>query len=285
MTAYPFRQGIDYGPRDGSLGIGFHMTEGNGGIGDVTYLARRTGETLAAWRTRVRGVSAHVVIIDDGTVWQMVDFDNAAGSFDPDHRNNATTGYYNGTVIRAVLGAHYVDPNAWSIVAEIAGKRATGPTIRQVNAAIAWAQDMKARYPTLRGAFGHADQTDTKGCPGLSPNMRAIFAGIGGHGLWSDDVQAAITDLTPKIISTAPDSYWYELDGTTRLPGTHIALTGRLSPYGAAGKRAIYVTPGGGARRLVLVNALTMTDPPDNAAAKLADAGNLAKQIVTLAGG
>ena len=110
---YPFKQGIDYGPRVKTpLALGYHMTEGNGGIGDVNYLARRVGETSEQWRTRLRGVSVHVVIIDTGEIYQMVRFDHMAGSFNPDDRNPATTGYYNGNILRAILGAQYHDPNA-----------------------------------------------------------------------------------------------------------------------------------------------------------------------------
>lgn len=185
---YPFRQGIDYGPRKGTLGLSLHMSEGGDGL--VDYLARRPGETIAQWKTRVRGVSANVCFLSDGTAWQMVDWSHASGSMNPADRNPATTGYYNGTIIRDVLGDHYVDPNAWSISAEIAGRRADGPTDAQVRAVIAWGRDMAAMFPTLRGAYGHADQTDTKGCPGTTPNMRAIFDGLGGHGLWKGDAMS-----------------------------------------------------------------------------------------------
>jgi hypothetical protein len=190
--SYPFRQGIDYGVRQGTLGLCFHMSEGGDGL--VSYLARHDGETVTQWRERIRGVSANACILSDGTVWQMVDWSHAAGSMNPADRNPDTTGYYNGTVIKDVLGSHYVDPNTWSIAVEIAGFRATGPTAKQVDAAIAWAIDMKSRFPTLRGAFGHHDQTDTKGCPGGTANMKAIFAGVGGHGLWPTLHDTAIGD-------------------------------------------------------------------------------------------
>jgi hypothetical protein len=260
MTTYPFRQGIDYGPRQGTLGLAFHMSEGGDGL--VAYLARRADETVTQWRTRIRGVSANACILSDGTVWNMVDWSHAAGSMNPADRNPATTGYYNGTVIKDVLGSHYVDPNTWSIAAEIAGYRANGPTAKQVDAAIAWALDMKSRFPTLRGAFGHHDQTDTKGCPGTTANMKAIFAGIGGHGLWEVDVTpATIDDETPKTVTTALNSPWYDLDGKTVLKSDTAALVPRLSPYGAGTKRAIYATTGG-IRRIVLVTPATATDIP-----------------------
>lgn len=254
MATYPFTQGIDYGTRTrGTLGLGFHMTEGNGTISDVQYLARRSGETVTQWHTRVRGVSAHVVITNDGIVHQMVDFSHAAGSFNPDDRNPATTGYYNGNVIRAVLGASYFDPNACTIVAEIAGKRADGPNAKQVAAAVAWALDMRRRFPTIRGAFGHADQTDTKGCPGLTANMKSIFSGVGGHGLFSSEVpMLAVTSEIPIEVTVADGAAWFDLDGRTVLTHGSQALTWRVSPFACGTFRAIYATIGG-KRRAVLI--------------------------------
>src|SRR5678809_226907 len=46
---------------------------------------------------------------------------------------------------------------------------------------------MRRRFPTLRGAVGHHDQSP-KACPGVTPNMKAIFTGVGGHGLWPKEV-------------------------------------------------------------------------------------------------
>lgn len=260
---YPFVQGLDYGPRKkGTLGIGLHMTEGNGGIGDVTYLARRSGETFAAWRTRIRGVSAHVVILDTGAIYQMVDFDNAAGSFNPADRMSATTGYYHWPIVRDVLGANYVDPNACSIVAEIAGKRANGPNAAQVKATIAWVNDMKGRYPTLRGAFGHHDQTDTKGCPGTTANMLAIFDGIGGHGLWSENpVMLKVTNEGAKQITVADNAPWYDLDGKTILAHGASALDWRNSPFQCGTFAATFATIGG-IRRVILVKPSAIRDVP-----------------------
>jgi hypothetical protein len=270
--SYPFRQGIDYGVRQGTLGLCFHMSEGGDGL--VSYLARHDGETVTQWRERIRGVSANACILSDGTVWQMVDWSHAAGSMNPADRNPDTTGYYNGTVIKDVLGSHYVDPNTWSIAVEIAGFRATGPTAKQVDAAIAWAIDMKSRFPTLRGAFGHHDQTDTKGCPGGTANMKEIFASIGGHGLWeSDVVPAAITDEMEKIVTTAAGAKWYDLDGTTVLKSDTSALAPRRSPFGVGTKRAIFASITGIGRSVVLVTPTTTADPPatDCAAAVTAE--------------
>jgi hypothetical protein len=241
MTTYPFKQGLDYGLRKGTLGLAFHMSEGRDGL--VNYLARHTGETNAEWSKRIRGVSANACILSDGTVWNMVAWHHASGSMNPADRNNATSGYYNGTVIKAVLGSHFVDPNAWSISCEIAGFRAEGPTAKQVAAAVAWGEDMKSRFSTLRGAYGHHDQTDTKGCPGTTANMKRIFEELGGHGLWRDiasdttgepDVATGF-DFRPDtklgtVTVNGPGHFYRDLNGVLVGPidpakfGTHVAL-------------------------------------------------------------
>jgi hypothetical protein len=181
-TAY---KGIDYGPRKGTFGFAVHMTEGNGGIGDVIWLAKRSTETIAEWKIRVRGVSANFVITKDGTVYQMVGWSRASGSMNPRDRSDST-GFYRQAVIVQVLGTHYTDPNAYSISVEVAGKRAEGPSDAQVDALIDLVNEARERFPTLRGAYGHADQTATKGCPGTSANMLRFWNSI-GHGLFLPD--------------------------------------------------------------------------------------------------
>lgn len=196
VTTYPWRKGLDYGPRKGTLGLSFHMTEGSGGYPDVAWLTQKSGESKATWAARVSGVSAHIVLTSDGTPYQMVPFDNSSGNLNPNDRAGEY-GYYGGHHLRDVLGSGWTDPNAYTLSMEIAGKRADGPTNAQVTAAIAWANDMKARYPSLRGATGHHDQSP-KECPGLTPNMRAIFDGVGGHGLWA--VQEPEVTITITVL-------------------------------------------------------------------------------------
>jgi hypothetical protein len=183
-----FVQGIDYGPRKGTLGISLHMSEGFDGL--PGFLAKHPGETRAQWAHRVNGVSCHVAILSDGEIVQMLGWDRACGNLNPADRAKEY-GYYGGSNLRAVLGEHWPDPNAWTVSAEIAGFRAKGPTEAQVRSTIAWGLDMRKRFPTIRGATGHHDQSP-KGCPGKTPAMKSIFAGIGGHGLFTgaqeDDV-------------------------------------------------------------------------------------------------
>lgn len=221
-----FVQGIDYGPRKGTLGFVVHMAEG--GDGTLPYLARRAGESDAAWRTRVRGVSANFVILSTGETVQMVRWGNASGSLNPADRG-PSTGFYNAGVVKAVLGSKYVDPNAYSLSVEITGYRRNGPNRAQVEALVALVAKARERYPSLRGAYGHADQTDTKGCPGTAPLMLEAWQRI-GHGLFALEeamplysvpgrIKAQFAAATPhyevpggKLTGTIKDAtVWYDL--------------------------------------------------------------------------
>jgi hypothetical protein len=170
---YPYRAArFDYGPRKGTLGLCAHMSEGGDEL--VGYLAGNPA----------RGVSANFALLTTGVMWQMLPNANASGSLNPADRSTDKA-YYGHKYLVDVLGDHWTDPNTWVISLEIAGHAATGPNAKQVAAIVAWAADMKSQFPTLRGAFGHADQTDTKGCPGTTAAMRGVFDAIGGHGLWT----------------------------------------------------------------------------------------------------
>jgi N-acetylmuramoyl-L-alanine amidase len=188
MTNYPFKAAFyDFGERDSTLGIGIHMTEGSGTINDVNFLthAAKPGKGL---------VSANAVALADGTIYRMLAWDHAAGSFNPAARSNAH-GYYSPDIIKAVLGDKWTNPNEYSVVIEIGGKRTHGPTDAQVEAVIAWGLEMREMFPTIRGAFGHHDQAP-KGCPGTTENIKAIFDGIGGHGLFTEDNVRNFTMVT-----------------------------------------------------------------------------------------
>ena len=245
---YQFRQGIDYGPRNGTLGLSLHMSEGGDGL--VGFLGRHSGETLAQWAARVNGVSCHAALLSDGTIWQMLDWDHASGNLNPADRADEY-GYYGGHHLRDVLGAYWPDPNTWTVSMEIAGYRTVGPTDRQRDAAIRWGLEMRAMFPTIRGATGHHDQSP-KPCPGLTPNMKAIFAGVGGHGLFQEDSMARFVNAnglnasSGRLVSlpVGADLQW--LDG---------------KPYGSGKVTAPLTVPHGGVvdalagHRLVLIRA------------------------------
>jgi hypothetical protein len=75
---------------------------------------------------------------------------------------------------------------------------------------------MRRRYPTIVGAYGHADQTDTKGCPGTSANMKAIFDGIGGHGRFADDQEAEMIPVSDATVAA------YAVDVPKRAGGVQL---------------------------------------------------------------
>lgn len=214
---YRFLQGIDYGPRDGTLGISFHMSEGYDGL--PAYLARHPGEDLHEWAGRVNGVSVHVAITSTGTVWQMLDWRHSSGNLNPDDRSGEY-GYYGASKLKAVLGSHWPDPNAWTVTCELAGFRSAGPTEAQVHAAVQWGREMKAMFPTIRGTIGHHDQSP-KPCPGLTANMRRIFDELGGHGLWTpeDDIQAMVISERHELGDVVRGVRFYDAPGGSDIGG------------------------------------------------------------------
>jgi hypothetical protein len=216
-VAYKYVQGLDYGPRKGTLGISIHMSEGFDGL--PGYLAQHSGETRSEWAKRVSGVSCHVAILSTGEVVQMLGWDRACGNLNPADRAGEY-GYYGGSYLRAVLGDHWPDPNAWTVSAELAGFRANGPTQAQVRATIKWGLEMRERFPTIRGATGHHDQSP-KGCPGTTPAIKAIFEGLGGHGLFTGD--DSMVKFTPGLdvagtVTVKADTYVIPVQGGTRTP-------------------------------------------------------------------
>jgi hypothetical protein len=173
VTTYPFVQAAyDFGKRKGpTLGLMFHGAEAESGV--VGYLSRDPA----------RHVSANFVCERDGRMVRMLNIDNASGSMNPADRSTDKA-YYGHKHLVAVLGDWWRDPNSVVISVEIEMYARIGPNDAQVNSLIAWSKDMKSRYRSIRGALGHADQTDTKGCPGTTAKMRLVFNAIGGHGLW-----------------------------------------------------------------------------------------------------
>lgn len=74
-------------------------------------------------------------------------------------------------------------------------------------------------------------------------------------------VQAVITDETPKMVTKADKTPWYDLDGKTVINAAPGPLPSRISPYGAGTKRAIYATVAT-KRRIVLITPATVADVP-----------------------
>lgn len=163
-----------YGPRKGpTLAVLFHMAEGGGTVG---YLDK-SGSAPA------RGVSVHYVIEYDGSAVRMLDLDDACGGLNPNDRSTDKA-YYGHSTLVAVLGDWWRDPNSATIQFEYEGFQAKGPNPAQIATGVRIVRDLRKRFPELRGALGHADQTDTKFCPGTTAAMRSLFDQVGGHGLW-----------------------------------------------------------------------------------------------------
>ena len=177
--------GLDYGPRLGTEGWNIHMAEG--GDGTANWLARRTGESTTAWRNRVKGVSASFVIQSTGKRIQMVPWSNTAGNLNPNDRSSDNKGFYGRRYLLEVLPTHWTNPNAYTLSVEFCGFRANGITDDQLASFLELNEEARNRYPNMRGAFGHADQTDTKGCPGTANNMLALWRAI-GHGRFGSTV-------------------------------------------------------------------------------------------------
>jgi N-acetylmuramoyl-L-alanine amidase-like protein len=247
-VAYPFVQAAhDYGVRQGpAMAFVVHMAEGGGTVGFLS-------------RPNDRGVSVHYVIEKtNGRIVQMLLESHASGSINPnDLRTGDDPAVYGATVRKAVMGAWDHDPNAAVISVELEGFAAAGPNAAQHASLRTLVADVRSRNPRM-GLLGHRDFQDYKACPG-----RLIhWDELGGHGEASM-IPAPITDVTPKMITTAAGTTFYDLDGKTVLmPGAgHGALPPTLSPYGVGSKRAIYATLSG-VKRAVLVTPATVTPLP-----------------------
>jgi hypothetical protein len=204
VATYTYVQArYDFGVRKGpTLGLMLHGSESESGL--VGYLTRDPA----------RNVSANFVCERTGRMVQMLDIDHASGSLNPNDRSSDKA-YYGHQHLVDVLGAWWTDPNSAVISVEIEMYAAKGPNDAQVASLIDWGHDMRQRFPSIRGALGHADQTDTKGCPGSTPLIKSAFAGIGGHGLFTagDDVKF-IYAIDGKLLTLPLGASLYGFDGT-----------------------------------------------------------------------
>lgn len=196
MTVYPYVASYwdNYGPRERTLGLMLHMAEGSGTVG---YLDKNG-------KIPPRGVSVHFVCELSGRMVRMLNLYDVSGSLNPNDRSTDKA-YYGHSHLVDVLGDYWFNPNQAVISIEIEGFARTGPNAAQQKALVQWAADMVGQFPSIRGALGHADQTDTKGCPGTTPEMKAVFASIGGHGLWTPQEEPPpVLDFTYQL--NQPDS-------------------------------------------------------------------------------
>jgi hypothetical protein len=168
----------DYGVRKGpALALAIHMTEGDGSMSDVNYLANQP----------LRGVSVHYVIVNTGEIIQMLPESHASGSINPNElRTTNDAAYtspdgarvtYGASVRRAILGVWDRDPNSAVISCEVGGHAVDGPNGAQSAALAKLVADVRTRHAGI-ATLGHRDFTSTKACPG----HKVRWASLGGHG-------------------------------------------------------------------------------------------------------
>jgi hypothetical protein len=183
---------IDLGPAKGPrLALMYHMAEGGNTVNVLSLPITP--------KRNPRKVSVHGVINRKGVFTQMLDYSHMHSSLNPDDRSTKKT-FFGVGHLKAVLGEWAIvgpklGPNHATLAVEIEGFAKDGPNPAQVATAIAWGLEMREKFPSLRGALGHADQTNTKECPGTSAAMREIFDAVGGHGLWEEEPMLAFKIL------------------------------------------------------------------------------------------
>jgi hypothetical protein len=110
------------------------MTEGDGSMSDVNYLANQP----------LRGVSVHYVIVNTGEIIQMLPESHASGSINPAELRTTDDAIftspdgarvtYGATVRKAILGTWDRDPNSAVISCEVGGHAVDGPNKAQSEA-------------------------------------------------------------------------------------------------------------------------------------------------------
>lgn len=251
---YPFVAAAHFtrGGMEQPRAIVIHMAEGTGTVSWLTH-----PYTIVNGVKKPQDNSSHYVIETSGRIVQMVHDADAAHSlhWDTAHWSASTCGgTFDDDVARALLGSGSSDPNAYLFAIECEGHAADGPNAKQFQSLHALIADLRDRHPSLRGLLGHRDFQGYKGCPGCK-----VF-NVLQHGKF-DVTQAAITDQNARLVTTAANSTWYDVDGKTVLSTGHTALAERISPYGCGTLRAIFATVNT-VRRIVLIKPATMRAVP-----------------------
>ncbi len=138
-----------------------------------------------------RGVSATFAIEGNGDLFQMLGLEHNSGSLNttyprlPGKPGLCTTesGYYGYSHAKHVLGAHW---GRWAnhhvISVETGMFAADGPNKAVTETAVALFFALRRIFPRIV-PLGHADFANCyKTCPGKTPEVKAMFALMGGHG-------------------------------------------------------------------------------------------------------
>jgi hypothetical protein len=170
VTILPFKQAPKYTP---------------GGMREVRAAAWHfaQGGGTDTWLTRLDGAqgnnSCHIVIKYDGSIRQIVEFDDASWSlhisWDADSNDAPDYNIFALRYVKEALGAGWSDPNRYIVAIEIEGFFQTGANAAQRRTIVALARFLEANYPKLVH-LGHRDFQDYKPCPGPT-----LFQGLLPH--------------------------------------------------------------------------------------------------------
>lgn len=183
----PFTQAPKYSPSgmDDVRGIVWHFAEGGG----TDY-----------WLTREDGAqgdnSCHIVVKYDGSIRQIVEFDDASWSLHWNMSGNYTDfGIFKPVRTREIIGS---DPNRHIIAIEVEGFWKNGPLTTQRNTILRLAKYLEEQFPEAIH-MGHRDFQDYKACPG--PSLFTNF--LPHHGRLTQE-----NDM-PGLPTTLPNSAPY----------------------------------------------------------------------------
>jgi hypothetical protein len=214
--------------------IAWHFAQGGG---TDTWLTRQDG--------RQGNNSCHIVVKYDGSIRQIVEFDDAAwslhNSIDADSHDAPDFGIFAFRYVREALGSGYSDPNRYIIAIEVEGFFDNGPNAAQKRTIRLLAAFLEREYPKAVH-LGHRDFQDYKPCPGkylftnLLPHASRFSA---GEPISGDDPMLSFRVLGPAdgtVTIAASRGIVNLLDGQATIPPIRsfdtAARIGLYVPYG-----------------------------------------------------
>lgn len=237
VTILPYWQAPKYTPSGirEIRAVGWHMAEGGG---TDTWLTRKDG--------RQGNNSCHIVVKYDGSIRQLVEFDDAAwslhNSIDADTNDASDFGIFDFKYVRAALGSGYPDPNRYIIAIEVEGFFDSGPNTAQKRTIRLLAAFLEGQYPKAVH-LGHRDFQDYKPCPGrylftnLLPHASRFSAGVPIDD--GDEPMLSFRVLGPSdgtLLIAANRGIVNLLDGKAIIPPVRsfntVARIGLYIPYG-----------------------------------------------------
>jgi hypothetical protein len=194
-----------------------------GGMNEVRAAAWHfaQGGGTDSWLTRLDGAqgnnSCHIVVKYDGSIRQLVEFDDASWSlhisYDAETSNDAPDyGIFGLRYVKDALGAGWSDPNRYIVAIEIEGFYQNGPNEAQKLTIVRLAKFLEAEFPKLVH-LGHRDFQDYKPCPGPT-----LFRGLLPHaGRLTRTVtptpEEESPDMSIKVTETLDTGWRIDVDG------------------------------------------------------------------------